>query len=76
MEPLWARSPCSPRPQLVCAGAADPLTPDEALQPALETLRAAYGAGSRLRVLVEPGVGHRVTPAMREAVTVFLQAAL
>ena len=67
----------APRPQFVGLGADDPLTPPEAIRPALATLRAAYaGAEAALRVRVEPGVGHRETPEMRVEVVRFLRDAL
>jgi len=62
----------APRPQLVCAGADDPLTPDAALRPALAKLRAAYAGVPGLQVFVETGEGHRATPAMRARVIAFL----
>ncbi len=65
----------APRPQLVAAGANDPLTPPQALQPALERLRAAYsakGADDDLTVIVSPDTGHAETPEMRTAVLAFL----
>lgn len=69
----------SPRPQFVGAGQRDPLTPPEALDPALSRLRAAYaaaGAGDRLHVFMEDDAGHEETPRMRAAVHRFLEAAL
>ena len=67
----------TPRPQFVGLGEEDPLTPPEAVAPALAALRAAYaGAEGALRVRVEPGVGHRETPEMRAAVMGFLGDAL
>ncbi|HRO10284.1 CocE/NonD family hydrolase [Amaricoccus sp.] len=69
----------APRPQFVGLGEADPLTPPEAIGPALATLRAAYaaaGAERALRVRLEPGVGHRETPEMRAEVMGFLCEAL
>lgn len=65
----------APRPQLVCCGAKDPLTPPEALEPAVKFLRQAYqraDASDALEVIVEPETGHKETPAMREAVLAFL----
>jgi dienelactone hydrolase len=65
----------APRPQLVIAGALDPLTPPDALAKGLADLEQAYrdaGASAALRVLVEPDTGHRETPAMREAILDFL----
>jgi hypothetical protein len=69
----------APRPQLVAAGRRDPLTPAAALDPALDRLKAAYGAAGapdRLRVVIEPETGHEETPRMRAAVRAFLAAAL
>ncbi len=63
----------APRPQLVCLGASDPLTPEAARTPALARLRAAYADDHNgLDVLVDPDTGHRETPTMREAVLAFL----
>jgi hypothetical protein len=63
----------APRPQLVCLGALDPLTPPDALGVALADLRAGYrGAEHALDVLVDPDVGHVETPAMRARVLDFL----
>lgn len=66
----------APRPQLVCLGALDPLTPPHAMQVALSDLRAGYAGGGRLQVIVDPGAGHVETPAMRAAVLDFLADAL
>ena len=69
----------APRPQFVGLGDADPLTPPEAVAPALASLGAAYaaaGAEAALRVHLEPGVGHQETPAMRRAVMAFLRDTL
>ena len=69
----------APRPQWIGSGGRDPLTPPEALNPALSTLRQAYesqGAADRLTVLVAPEAGHQETPAMRRAVLDFLDDAL
>lgn len=66
----------APRPQLICIGEADPLTPPEAVARAYgETLSAyrAAGAESALRLILEPGIGHAETPRMREAVMAFLR---
>jgi pimeloyl-ACP methyl ester carboxylesterase len=62
----------APRPQFVGIGARDPLTPPDALGPALGRLRDAYGAAGALRVLVEPEGGHAESPAMRAGVLSFL----
>lgn len=65
----------APRPQLIGAGAQDPLTPPQALQPALARLRASYaaaGAADKLAVMVSPDTGHAETPEMRKSVLDFL----
>jgi dienelactone hydrolase len=69
----------APRPQLVCLGADDPLTPADAARKAIGDARAAYdalGVGARFEAVVAPGVGHRETPAMRARVVAFLRSAL
>jgi dienelactone hydrolase len=67
----------APRPQFVGIGAEDPLTPPEAVGPALARLREAYaGAQRALRVRVEPGVGHRETPEMRAEAMRFFRDSL
>lgn len=69
----------APRPQLVASGANDPLTPPNALNPALETLRQAYGqrgTSDRLTVLTSPDTGHEETPEMRRAALEFLDREL
>lgn len=67
----------APRPQLVCIGAQDPLTPPDALAIALADLRAGYeNATGALQVMTDPEVGHVETPAMRDAVLDFLAQAL
>jgi hypothetical protein len=63
----------APRPQLVCLGAQDPLTPPDALGLALADLQAGYaGATGALEVLVDPDAGHVETMAMRDRVLGFL----
>ncbi len=62
----------APRPQLICSGGKDPLTPPQALTPALARLRAAYGASEALTILTEPKAGHEETPEMRAQVFEFL----
>lgn len=65
----------APRPQLICVGEADRLSPPEAVARALEELRPAYaGAPERLEVVSEPGVGHEETATMRAAVLRFFGA--
>ncbi|WP_223814104.1 dienelactone hydrolase family protein [Roseicitreum antarcticum] len=67
----------APRPQLVCVGALDPLTPPDALDVAITDLRAAYaGSEHALDVLVEPETGHVETPAMRDRVMGFFDRTL
>ena len=62
----------APRPQLVCIGEADKLTPPEAVARAWAELEPAYAdIRDRLELVSEPGVGHRETPAMREAALAF-----
>lgn len=60
----------APRPQLICIGTEDPLTPPLAVSRALVTTISSYqaaGAVNALAVLEEEGVGHCETPAMRRA---------
>jgi len=69
----------SPRPQLICIGADDRLTPPEAFQPAAVTIRSAYasdGASQRLEMFVAEGSGHAETPEMRAKVVEFLCSSL
>ncbi len=62
----------APRPQLVCLGAQDALTPPDALAVALDDLEAGYGAASdALEILIDPDVGHQETPQMRARVLSF-----
>lgn len=62
----------APRPQLVCIGEADRLTPPEAVARAWGELAPAYAATPELLQLVsEPGIGHTETPAMRAAMLAF-----
>lgn len=66
----------APRPQLVGSGLKDPLTPPDALNPALNRLRQAYdsqGVSDRLTVLTSPDTGHEERPGMRAAVLEFLR---
>ncbi|WP_306120385.1 MULTISPECIES: alpha/beta fold hydrolase [unclassified Roseitalea] len=66
----------APRPQMVAAGLKDPLTPPEALNPALSRLRQAYdsqGVSDALTVLTSPDTGHEETPRLRMAVLGFLE---
>lgn len=64
----------APRPQLICIGDLDPLTPPAAVDPALAAARAAYeeaGAADRLVVHREAATGHAESPQMRQAVLAF-----
>jgi dienelactone hydrolase len=64
----------APRPQLICIGEADALTPPDALAPARLETETAYrqaGHSERLEIFVEPGIGHQATAAMREKVLAF-----
>lgn len=65
----------APRPQFICIGDRDPLTPPEAVDPALAQVRAAYAAAGTeagLRLIRDPDAGHEETPAMRAALLDFL----
>jgi hypothetical protein len=69
----------APRPQLVCVGDLDPLTPPLAVDRALEQTRAAYeraGAADRLSVHREAQTGHQESPEMRCAVLEFFRQTL
>jgi dienelactone hydrolase len=62
----------APRPQLVCIGEADALTPPLAVERAWAETSAAYGRlGGVLEKVSEPGIGHRETGRMREATLAF-----
>lgn len=66
----------APRPQLVCIGDCDPLTPPAAVDPALASLRAAYAearATEGLTILRQPDVGHQESAEMRAAVLAFFR---
>jgi len=57
----------APRPQLICIGEADSLTPPEAVALAWDETSAAYANHpGRLQLVSEPGVKHQETPRMRE----------
>lgn len=67
----------APRPQLICIGEADSLTPPEAVAIAWAEASAGYAEmPGRLRMVSEPGVGHQETPRMREAVLAFFAETL
>lgn len=62
----------APRPQLVCIGEADTLTPPEAVARAWAELEPAYaGAADKLVLVSEPGIGHSETPRMRATMLAF-----
>lgn len=62
----------APRPQLICVGEADHLSPPLAVQRAWAELEPAYaGSPDKLELVSEPGVGHQETPRMRESVLAF-----
>lgn len=64
----------APRPQLICIGEADALTPPLAVERAWAETSAAYGrVAGVLEKVSEPGVGHRETLRMREAMLAFLK---
>ena len=66
----------APRPQLICVGEDDSLTPPLAVDRALLETRAAYEKGGILEVLRQAGVGHEETPQMRAAVLDFFSRTL
>jgi dienelactone hydrolase len=67
----------APRPQLICIGEADSLTPAEAVALAWDETSAAYaGHPDRLQLVSEPGVKHQETPRMREAALAFFAKSL
>lgn len=62
----------APRPQLVCLGAQDPLTPPDAMEIALTDLREGYAqVPAALHILVDRESSHRETPEMRARVLEF-----
>ena len=64
----------APRPLFVCAGGQDPRCPIAYVQEAAGSAGvAAYGA---LRVCVDEGAGHEVTPAMWRETLLFLRETL
>ena len=69
----------APRPQLICHGGQDHLTPPEARDPALVRVAAAYGqvnsAGSDLVTMIDEAAGHGESAAMRVAALDFLERA-
>jgi dienelactone hydrolase len=69
----------APRPQLICIGDLDPLTPQVAVDIAWNQASAAYrrkGAAGRIHLHREAECGHLESPAMRVAVRDFFAAEL
>jgi dienelactone hydrolase len=69
----------APRPQLICLGEDDELTPPPSIERALAVTRpmyAAAGAPDALEVLLQAGVDHRETPEMHERVMAFFEREL
>lgn len=67
----------APRPQLICIGEADSLTPSAAVALAWEETAAAYANHpGQLQLVSEPGVQHQETPRMREAALAFFASNL
>jgi dienelactone hydrolase len=69
----------APRPQLICLGEDDELTPPPSIERALAVTRPMYdaaGAGDALVTFVQPGVDHRETPEMHERVMAFFEREL
>jgi dienelactone hydrolase len=69
----------APRPQLICLGDADELTPPQSIERALAITRPMYeavDAPDALEVFVQPGVDHRETPEMHERVVAFFRREL
>ena len=67
----------APRPQLVCIGEADGLTPPVAVERAWVATKAAYlRSGGRLDLISEPGVGHQETARMRDGALRFFAECL
>lgn len=67
----------APRPQLVCIGEADTLTPPQAFARAWADVTGAYaGQPEQLELVSEPGVGHQETSRMRSATLAFFRSHL
>lgn len=69
----------APRPQLVCIGEDDPLTPPTAVDLAVSDARRAYqefNAAEAFHIIRENGTGHRETALMRQEAISFLKASL
>jgi Dienelactone hydrolase family len=69
----------APRPQLICVGDEDELTPPLSIERALAVTRPMYeaaGAPDALEVFVQAGVDHHETPEMHEKVMAFFEREL
>lgn len=67
----------APRPQLICVGDADPLTPTLAVDRAWAVTQAAYAtAPGHVELIREPDTLHQETRRMREAVLAFFARTL
>jgi dienelactone hydrolase len=69
----------APRPQLICLGEEDELTPPLSIERALAVTRPMYeqaGAADALDVFIQDGVDHRETPEMHEKVMAFFEREL
>lgn len=69
----------APRPQLICLGEDDELTPPLSVERALAVTRPMYeqaGAPEALEVFLQAGVDHRETPEMHEKVMAFFEREL
>jgi dienelactone hydrolase len=69
----------APRPQLICVGDEDALTPPLSVDRALPATRRGYeaaGAGDALHVFRQPGVRHQETAEMRQRVLEFFARTL
>jgi dienelactone hydrolase len=69
----------APRPQLICLGEDDELTPPPSIERALAVTRPMYeaaGAPDALEVFVQAGIEHRETPEMHQKVMAFFQREL
>lgn len=69
----------APRPQLICIGEDDPLTPPLAVRRAQAEVAAAYRAMEAthaLEVFVEAGIGHSESPEMRRRILDFFRQSL
>lgn len=84
-EPEWAfDAPLSlkciaPRPLLVLNGSEDPRCPIEGVHAAIAAAAqeyAALGAPHAIRLFVEQGIGHEMTPAMWRQIDAFFEATL